>query len=63
VLSFIYIFIPIVIVRGQVPTVCIEHVYVWNNTSVIVDEVFAQRIGLVPLRVDPALIEMKDGKQ
>ena len=31
----------------------------WDNTSVIVDEVLAQRIGLVPLNVDPALMDMK----
>jgi DNA-directed RNA polymerase I and III subunit RPAC1 len=44
----------------QVPTVCIEHVYVWDNTSVVVDEVLAHRIGLVPLNVDPALVTMKE---
>ena len=43
----------------QVPTVAIEHVYVWNNTSVIQDEVLAQRIGLVPLNVDPSYFEFK----
>ena len=43
------------------PTVCIEHVYMFNNTSVVVDEVLAHRIGLVPLNVDPALVEMKAG--
>jgi DNA-directed RNA polymerase I and III subunit RPAC1 len=37
-------------------------VYVWNNTSVIVDEVLAHRIGLVPLNVDPALLDAKDGR-
>ncbi|KAF8655579.1 hypothetical protein AX16_003000 [Volvariella volvacea WC 439] len=48
------------IMIAEVPTVAIEHVYVWNNTSVIVDEVLAQRIGLIPLNVDPALLEMKE---
>jgi len=33
---------------------------VWNNTSVVVDEVLAQRIGLIPLNVDPALVTMKE---
>ncbi|KAF9496024.1 insert subdomain of RNA polymerase alpha subunit [Pleurotus eryngii] len=47
------------IMIAEVPTVCIESVYVWNNTSVIVDEVLAQRIGMVPLNVDPAVMEMK----
>jgi DNA-directed RNA polymerase alpha subunit len=37
----------------QVPTVCIENVFVWNNTTVLADEVLAHRIGLVPLNIDP----------
>lgn len=44
----------------QVPTVCIERVYVWCNTSVIADEVLAHRLGLVPLNVDPAFLDFKD---
>ena len=38
---------------------CIENVYVWDNTSVIVDEVLSHRWGLVPLNVDPTLMIMK----
>ena len=45
----------------QVPTVAIEHVYVWDNTSVVVDEVLAHRIGLVPLNINPSLVETRDG--
>lgn len=37
--------------------IAIENVYVWNNTSVIVDEVLSHRLGLVPLNVDPAVLE------
>ncbi|GLB38172.1 putative epoxide hydrolase [Lyophyllum shimeji] len=48
------------ILIAEVPTVCIEHVYAWDNTSVIQDEVLAHRIGMVPLNVDPALVEMRD---
>ncbi|KAI0248389.1 DNA-directed RNA polymerase [Lactifluus subvellereus] len=47
------------ILIAEVPTVAIEYVYVWNNTSVMVDEVFSHRLGLIPLNVDPALLEMK----
>ncbi|KAF8515689.1 DNA-directed RNA polymerase [Hysterangium stoloniferum] len=48
------------ILIADVPMIAIEHVYVWNNTSVIHDEVLAHRLGLVPLNVDPSLIEMKE---
>ncbi|KAG5636090.1 hypothetical protein H0H81_009138 [Sphagnurus paluster] len=47
------------ILIAEVPTMAIEHVYVWNNTTVIQDEVLAHRIGLVPLNIDPALLEMR----
>ncbi|KAJ2918290.1 hypothetical protein MD484_g2081, partial [Candolleomyces efflorescens] len=46
---------------AEVPTVAIEHVYAWDNTSVIVDEVLAHRIGLVPLNVNPSLVESREG--
>ncbi|EJD42471.1 hypothetical protein AURDEDRAFT_115078 [Auricularia subglabra TFB-10046 SS5] len=49
------------ILIAEVPTVAIEHAYVWNNTSVIHDEVLAQRLGLVPLDIDPALMEFHEG--
>lgn len=35
----------------------IETVYIWNNTSIIQDEVLAHRIGLIPLNIDPRLFE------
>lgn len=41
------------IMIADVPTIAIEHVYMWNNTSVVHDEVLAHRIGLVPLNADP----------
>ncbi|GAA5820971.1 hypothetical protein JCM10212_001592 [Sporobolomyces blumeae] len=47
------------IVIAEVPTVAIETVYVWNNTSIIQDEVLAQRLGLIPLAIDPRKLEMK----
>jgi DNA-directed RNA polymerase I and III subunit RPAC1 len=47
------------IIIAEVPTICIENVYVYNNTSVVVDEILAQRIGLVPLNVDPKTMDMR----
>ncbi|OJI98769.1 hypothetical protein ASPVEDRAFT_123275 [Aspergillus versicolor CBS 583.65] len=40
------------IVVAEVPTLAIEYVFVRNNTSVIQDEVLAQRLGLIPLKGD-----------
>lgn len=31
----------------------IDTVYVWNNTSIMQDEVLCHRIGLLPIKVDP----------
>lgn len=38
------------ILIAEVPTLAIEFVFVHNNTSVIQDEVLAQRLGLIPLK-------------
>jgi len=45
---------------AEVPTIAIEHIYVWNNTSVIQDEVLSHRLGLVPLNVNPRLLNMRE---
>lgn len=44
---------------AEVPTVAIEHVYIWNNTSIIQDEVLSHRLGLVPLAIDPSRLTFK----
>lgn len=44
---------------SEVPTVAIEHVYIWNNTSIIQDEVLSHRLGLIPLAVDPRKLSFK----
>ncbi|CAO1631085.1 unnamed protein product [Sympodiomycopsis kandeliae] len=47
------------ILMAEVPTVAIEHIYIWNNTSIIQDEVLAHRLGLVPINIDPDRIQFK----
>ncbi len=41
------------ILISEIPTMAIEYVYVLNNTSVVQDEILAQRLGLVPIRANP----------
>ena len=38
---------------AEVFIICIENVYLWNNTSAIADEVLTHHVGLVPLNVNP----------
>ena len=44
---------------SEIPTMAIEKVNMWQNTSVIPDEVLAHRMGLVPIKVDPRLFQEK----
>ncbi len=45
------------IMIAEVPTVAIEHVYMWNNSSIVHDEVLSHRLGLVPINADSRLFE------
>lgn len=47
------------LILSEVPSMAIEKVHVYNNTSVIQDEVLAHRLGLIPLKADPRLFEFK----
>jgi DNA-directed RNA polymerase alpha subunit len=38
------------IMISEVPSMAIEKVHIYNNTSIIQDEILAHRIGLIPLR-------------
>eukprot|EP00877_Chromochloris_zofingiensis_P010207 jgi/Chrzof1/543/Cz01g19190.t1 len=51
------------ILLAEVPAVAIEHVFIVNNTSIIQDEVFAHRLGLVPIQVDPSKLEWKSSDE
>jgi DNA-directed RNA polymerases I and III subunit RPAC1 len=44
------------VMLADAPTVAIEHVFIVNNTSIMPCEILAHRLGLVPLRLDPALL-------
>lgn len=44
----------------QVPTMAIEKVFVYNNTSIVQDEVLAHRLGLIPIKADPRLFEYRN---
>ncbi len=51
------------ILLAEVPTVALEYVYMWNNTSLIHDEVLSHRLGLVPLNIDARLFDtMEEGE-
>ncbi|CAN7120682.1 unnamed protein product [Brassica rapa subsp. narinosa] len=41
----------------QLSTMAFEKVFIANNTSIVQDEVLAQRMGLVPIAADPKLFE------
>ena len=45
------------ILISEVPTMAIETVFMWDNTSIIHDEVLAHRIGLIPINVDARYFE------
>ncbi|CAG8458535.1 6493_t:CDS:10 [Paraglomus occultum] len=47
------------ILIAEVPTMAIEHVFVFNNTSIIADEVLAHRLGLIPIYADPGKFDIK----
>lgn len=49
------------ILIAEVPTMAIETVYVFNNTSVIQDEVLAHRLGLIPIKADPGKFGWQNG--
>lgn len=47
------------IMLSEVPSMAIEKVYIYNNTTIIQDEVLAHRLGLIPLKADPRFFEYK----
>ncbi len=45
------------ILIAEIPTMAIEKVNMWQNTSIIPDENLAHRVGLIPIKADPRLFE------
>lgn len=44
----------------DVPTMAIDRAVMYQNTSVICDEVLVHRLGLVPIKADPELFQFKE---
>ena len=38
----------------------VEKVSIFNNTSIIQDEVLAHRLGLIPIKADPRIFEYRE---
>ncbi|KAJ3338856.1 DNA-directed RNA polymerases I and III subunit RPAC1 [Gonapodya sp. JEL0774] len=47
------------IMIAEVPTMAIEQVFISNNTSIMHDEILAQRLGMLPIRANPAKFHYK----
>lgn len=47
------------ILIAEVPTMAIEKVHMYNNTSIVQDEVLAHRLGLIPIKADPRAFEYR----
>lgn len=50
------------ILIAEVPTMAIDKVKLFQNTSIIQDEVLCHRLGLLPIKVDPRMFEWAEGK-
>lgn len=52
------------ILIAEVPSVALETIYLWNNSSILHDEVLAHRLGLIPLNIDARKLDhvLEDGQ-
>uniref|UniRef100_A0A0N5A7V8 DNA-directed RNA polymerases I and III subunit RPAC1 n=1 Tax=Syphacia muris TaxID=451379 RepID=A0A0N5A7V8_9BILA len=46
------------VLLAEVPSMAIEKLYLYQNTSIIQDEVLCHRLGLLPIKADPREFEM-----
>mmetsp|Transcript_6165 Transcript_6165/g.7542 ORF Transcript_6165/g.7542 Transcript_6165/m.7542 type:complete len:280 (-) Transcript_6165:338-1177(-) len=47
------------ILLSEIATIAIEDIYVFENTSILNDNILAHRIGLIPLRINPKQIQFQ----
>lgn len=47
------------VILDEIPTIAIDKVVIYQNTSVIPDEVLAHRMGLIPIMADPDVLQPK----
>jgi len=47
------------ILISEVPTMAFDKIFLFNNTSIIQDEVLTHRLGLIPLKADPRMFEFR----
>ena len=45
------------ILLAEIPTMAIEHVFLFENTGIMKDEILSHRLGLIPLRADARLFQ------
>ncbi|XP_025419714.1 DNA-directed RNA polymerases I and III subunit RPAC1 isoform X2 [Sipha flava] len=48
------------VIISEVPSMAIEKVHIYQNTSYVLDEILAHRLGLIPLKADPRQFKMKE---
>jgi DNA-directed RNA polymerase I and III subunit RPAC1 len=48
---------------SEIPTIAIEKVWLYQNTSILADEVLVHRLGLVPLLASPSLLVWKHSSE
>lgn len=51
------------LIMDEVPTMAVKDVFIFQNTTVMQDEVLAQRLGLLPIKASPGLYRFKQPGQ
>jgi DNA-directed RNA polymerase I and III subunit RPAC1 len=47
------------ILISEVPTIAVDKVHIYNNTSIFQDDFLSHRLGLIPIKADPRFFEYK----